>query len=238
MTILNTTASDTEAVRALIHRILYGVHTSMPGVVKEFAEVNGFLVTKVQPCIQQLDTLDGESEYKNIPDIPNVIVCIPRSQSLGLSVTIPIQEGDEGMLHFAERSLDNWMIKGGVQPPSEPIQPRAHDLSDAVFVPGSINKPTNIENYSTSAIEVRNSDGSVALSVNPTTVAMRSQSELISMPGDGNIYITGNIVQTGDHTASGTITGVDDVQTGAGVSLDDHVHSGVQSGGSNTGTPV
>lgn len=238
MTIASTTDNDADALRTLIRRVLYSVHTSMPGVVKSFKEVGGFLVAEVQPVIQQIDTLDGVTEFRNIDPIPNVPVCIPRSQGLGLSVTIPIQVGDEGVIHFAERGLDNWLEKGGVQPPAEPVQPRSHDLSDAIFVPGIMNKPTPIAAYSTDSIEVRNEDGTVALEVSPTSVAMRAGAESISLPGDGNIYISGNIIQTGDHTASGTVTGVTDVVTGAGISLNTHKTSGVTPGAGISGVPV
>lgn len=194
MTIASTTDGDSAALRNLIQRTLYSVHTSMPGIVKSFKQSNGFLVVDVQPAIQQLDTLDGKTGFRNIDVIPNVIVCVPRSQGLGLSVTIPIQPGDEGMLHFAERSLDNWAEKGGVQPPHEPIQPRSHDFSDAVFVPGVINGATNIDAYAMDAIEIRNTDATVALSVTQTMITMRSGAASIYLPGDGTIHFSGNIV--------------------------------------------
>ena len=236
MTLASSIDNDVDATRTMIRRILYGVHTSMPGIVKSFGESNGLLVATIQPAIQQIDTLDDKTTFRNIDVIPNVVVCIPYSQTLGLSVTIPINEGDEGVIHFAERSIDNWLEKGGVQPPSEPVQPRSHDLSDAIFVPGTINKPATISNYSLDSIEIRNKDSTVAMAVNNTSVSMRAGGESINMPGDGNIYVTGNIIQTGDHTSSGTVTGTTGVKTGAGISVDDHIHGGVQTGTGDTGS--
>ena len=165
---------DPAALRELIRRVLYGVHTSMPGVITAVGVYKGVRVVSVQPVIQQIDTLDDVSTFKAIDPIPNVVVIVPHAEDLGLSMTIPLRKGNEGMIHVAERSLDNWIEKGGVQPPAEPVQPRSHDLSDAVFVPGITSAANPITNWSDEAIEVRNEDASVALSVSPSTVAMRS----------------------------------------------------------------
>ena len=198
--------NDGEALEELIHSILYDVHTSMPGIVTRFGESDGVLFADVQPCIQQIDHMFEEKIMRTIPVIKNCVVAMPRSAGLGLSVTIPIQIGDEGMLHFAERSIDNWIDKGGVQPPLEIDEPRSHDLTDAVFVVGVINKPTPIANYSHDAIEVRDENGGKAISVSRARVQMRAGGESITMAGDGNITIIGNIMQTGEQTVSGDIT--------------------------------
>ena len=52
------------------------------------------------------------------------------------------------------------------------------------------------------------------------------------------IELKGNVVQSdGNITATGSYTGGGDV-VGNGISLHDHVHGGVSSGGSNTGPPA
>ena len=53
----------------------------------------------------------------------------------------------------------------------------------------------------------------------------------------GNVNIQGNITCTGTSHMNGDITCDGDV-TASGVSLQTHRHSGVESGPSNTGTPV
>ena len=55
---------------------------------------------------------------------------------------------------------------------------------------------------------------------------------------NGNLTITAQAVTiNSDITVNGDITATGDV-VGGGISLKTHVHSGVTSGGSNTGTPV
>lgn len=46
----------------------------------------------------------------------------------------PLVPGDHGLLLFCDRALDAWYLGGGA--PVDPIDGRAHDLADAVFLPG------------------------------------------------------------------------------------------------------
>ena len=63
----------------------------------------------------------------------------------------------------------------------------------------------------------------------------------ITAPGGltitADMDITGDVSITGDLSVDGEITATGDV-TGDGISLEHHVHSGVDSGSSNTGEPV
>lgn len=53
----------------------------------------------------------------------------------------------------------------------------------------------------------------------------------------GDVEVDGDVTVSGDIDASGTISGAQDV-VGGGISLKTHRHGGVQSGGSQTGTPT
>lgn len=53
-------------------------------------------------------------------------------------LVFPLVAGDEGVLFFASRAIDNWWLQGGPQPPS---QIRMHDLSDGFFFPGVFSQP-------------------------------------------------------------------------------------------------
>ncbi len=242
MSQVNATTDDVEAIRVLISRILLGVHTCMPGIVESFTADGSVVVASVRPAIQQVETIDGVQRMVDIPVIDNVPVVIPYAQSLGLMVTIPLAKGDEVMLHFAERSIDNWWASGGVQPPVERRVPRKHDFADAICVPGAISKLYPIANYSLTALEVRNVTGLVALSVDAASIEMRAGAESILMAGDGNIYITGNIVQVGSILSSlgfstpGFITAA--LATIGGILFGSHKHSGVSTGSGTSGGPV
>ena len=59
----------------------------------------------------------------------------------------------------------------------------------------------------------------------------------VTLNGNGTISSTGTWSHTGDITLTGTLTGATDV-IGGGKSLKTHVHTGVSTGSSNTGTPL
>lgn len=96
-------------------------------------------------------------------------------------------------------------------------------------------------------LSVRNAGDEVAsVDIAPTgDIVITTTGDLTAnVEGDANLAVTGDITSsanawnhTGDFTVTGTITGSVTV-IGGGKNLKTHVHSGVQSGGSNTGQPV
>lgn len=124
-------------------------------------------------------------------------------------ITAEPKQGDEGMAYFSERCIDGWWESGQK---SVPMDIRFHDFSDAHFVGGTKSKPN-------------------ALTIVPNCLNLGGASAYIRIKSDGTIEIKGDMSVNGNITATGNIVG-------AGVSLSTHVHSGVQSGNSNTGTPL
>ena len=77
------------------------------------------------------------------------VPCIfPYSITSNLSLTFPVSEGDQCLLIFSQRSIDNWHKLGGIQDPVEDKYPRAHSLSDAIAILGLIPKSEAIKNFS------------------------------------------------------------------------------------------
>src|SRR5690606_6809710 len=66
-----------------------------------------------------------------LPTISNVQVAFPMLGKAHLR--LPIEPKMTGNLIFSERSIDGWQISGGK---IDPLDPRKHSLSDAVFYPG------------------------------------------------------------------------------------------------------
>lgn len=239
MTINTADSDDAEALRALIARVLLNAHTSMPCILKKFTAGANAIYCTIQVATMQRETIGGRVEDIPMVELENVPMVLPYAQSLGLSVTLPLQVGDEGMVHFCERSIDGWQQAGGVNPITEPLKPRVHDITDAVFVPGAISNKYAIDQYNLDAIEVRNADGGVALSVSQDTVQMRNGMTSITMPDDGKIYIVGDVVHSGNTSQTGKIdvsAGLEtpaDVKAGA-ISLKTHKHP-INSGSSAPG---
>jgi hypothetical protein len=77
------------------------------------------------------DDEDGVRQVEALPVIPNVPVVFPGGG--GFRVTFPIAVGDTVLLVFSDKSLDKWLAVGGSVDPSDD---HAHNLSDAIAIPG------------------------------------------------------------------------------------------------------
>lgn len=114
-------------IRRAMEYMLQHVHTGLPGEIQSYD--HNTRLAKVQPLINR-KYADGLSLV--LPIISNVPVGFPSTKRA--SVTLGLERGDTGWLHFSERCIDGWVLNGGgVQ---DPAVPRRHALSDAVFYPG------------------------------------------------------------------------------------------------------
>jgi hypothetical protein len=180
-----------------------------------------------QPTIMgKITDDDGYISDINLP----VLVDVP-FQSFGGSgfvVTMPNLEGSECLIVFSSRCIDGWWSMGGVQPQAEQ---RMHDLSDGMAIIGFNSQARVIQNYSTTAVEVRTFDGI-------TKIGLASGSVTITA---ANTHITGTLQVDGAVTSSASVTapmvtGSTNVIFG-GKSGIAHTHSGVATGLGNTGAP-
>lgn len=206
-------ASDEYADRqAQIDNKLMDVHTALPAIIISF-DANKRTVS-AQPTIQRVFSEgEGKAGADNLPPCVDVPVVFPMGG--GYELTFPINKGDECLLIFAERCIDSWFETGQ---PSEPADFRQHDLSDAFAIVG-VRSLANIQPVWTEDVElhgngnhVRIDDSSVELGAGGATLKLTSSGLNCSVP----------------ITAPNVIT--DKMNVNA------HVHSGVQSGPSNTGT--
>lgn len=198
------------ALEAIIKQRIGEIHTALPGTIVKFDA--GSCIATVKPSLSYYAADESILEYPLITGVP---VFMPRAGNA--QITYPVKAGDSCWVCISERSLDEWMNKGS----TDNHDPRQYDLTDAVCFVGMC--PAQ----SISAANVELINGRTLVSVTPD--------------GDvnivGNVNIQGNITCTGTSHMNGDITCDGDV-TASGVSLQTHRHSGVESGPSNTGTPV
>lgn len=116
--------------------------------------------------------------------------------------------GDIGFIVIAGRDMQNVIV---TRQPSAPASFRMHSMSDCVYVGGFLNNaPTQYL--------MMNGDGVRIVSSNPVTIKAKS------------VQINCDVNVQGKITASG------DVVAGS-ISLQNHTHSGVQTGSGSTGKP-
>ncbi len=126
---------DLEATHAGLDGRQSQIHTAMPATIVSYDA--GKMTAVVQPGIQGIRTLkDGTRKPITIAPLHDVMVCFPGGG--GHILTFPVAKGDDCMLLFCERSIDNWYQHGGTQEPSDW---RMHDINDVVCFVGIRSMP-------------------------------------------------------------------------------------------------
>ena len=117
------------AVKRLFGVELATVHTHIPCQVISFNAATN--TCKLQPCLMRMRADDPNNfEEVQLPVLEDVPVQQLGSGTLFLSVA-PAADS-YGDLHVQERSIANWILKGGVVAPGTA---RKFDLADGFFVP-------------------------------------------------------------------------------------------------------
>jgi hypothetical protein len=132
----------------------------MPGRIVSYDPTT--MTATVQPSIQAMrKSIEGKIEPMDITAIRDVPVHFPGGG--GHIMTFPVKEGDECMISFQERSIDNWHQHGGSQQPSDY---RKHDINDAIVHVGLRSQPQVPAGVSNDAVQLRSDDGMTSISLN------------------------------------------------------------------------
>ncbi len=232
------------------------LHTSLPGIIQTFDPATQ--LASIQPAIKRIFIARESEEDILIPsDLPlliNVPIIYPRGG--GFSLTFPVKQGDECLLVFCERSIDNWHQFGGVK---DPIARRFHSLSDAVAYVGLSSLVNKVPNYNANDTELKSDNGNVIFTIREdgTSTLKSTVSVTIDTPETtmtGNLTVNGNTKIDGTLEVDGKVTANDDLEVALASILsatvtsnskdisDTHSHAGsptAPSGAqSNTGNPV
>jgi hypothetical protein len=142
-----------ESVRSALAAHTANLWTALPGIIQSVDL--GKLTVSVQPSIQAIErTPEGKSNNVNMPVLVDVPIYFPRGG--GYTATFPIKAGDECLVVFASRCIDNWWQEGGVQPQFEQ---RRHDLSDGFALIGPFSQKQVVSNVSSTTAQLRSDDG-------------------------------------------------------------------------------
>ena len=173
-------------------------------------------------------------------DLP-VFIEVPIINFLGgsASIQMPLAVGDYAVLFVVERCFDEWYSGNDFKPP---LEARIHDYSDCLALVGLKNMSGELD-----IPTVITMLGDTYQEGNYEHLGNRTQTGDYTLTGNqiinGNLTVNGNIKCTGTISASnftgldgGSMTSSSDIISD-GISLQSHTHSGVQSGGSNTGIP-
>lgn len=220
------TATPEEAHAAQIEGRLKDLHTCLPGIIASFDPDTQ--TASVQPAIKRIFTEKGPL---NLPVCVDVPVAFPGGGDFFL--TFPVKAGDECILLFSERAIDNWHASGGTQTPAEY---RLHDLSDGIAIVGLNSQPHKLAALQMTGAELRTRSRSTYIRLEDGTIYIKG-----NIVHEGNVQQTGNTQRTGTSTTTGKITGQGGMQVsgGTGVTMSgniDHNAGTITSNGKNIGS--
>jgi len=212
------TATDYQVLQFLILQRLLKIQTAT--VVKVLAVTPAALgalgplgTVDVLPLVDQVDGAGNAIPHVTLYGRPYV-----RLQGGANAIVIDPQVGDLGLMVFCARDISSVIVAKQSGPPASA---RAFSYADGIYVGGMLNGvPTSYLQWL--------DDGTLNI-VSPVAVN-------ITAP---EINVTGPVNITGTVNANGAIidhTG--EVTDALGKVLGTHIHSGVQTGGSDTGPPV
>lgn len=182
------------------------------GVIQAFnAGGAGDAATVDVKIAQQQVTSIAPNGVRTLADYPvllRVPVLFPSGG--GVTLTFPIAVGDECLVVFNDRALDDWVLNGPGSPPSSS---RLHDLSDGIAIVGLRSNPRALENISTTAAQLRSDDGTTFIEVSGPAVKIHGGTvyewdchgygQKITWTGGVNYtidnYTTGAVVTTNTH---------------------------------------
>ena len=209
-----TTKSAGNSIGFLVEQKEKEIQTALPVTVQAVypGDTTGYV--DVLPLV---GTYDGKKEFVS----PVTLYHLPYSRIQGGAAALIIdpKPGDKGLAVFCSADVSG--VDAGTTEPQQPGSYRAHSMSDGYYIGGFLNQKPVV------FVECVD-DGTVNISSNGGTVNIQSGTVNITAPGGVNI--TGNISVTGTMTVTGNVTG-------SGISLNSHVHGGVETGGGNTGGP-
>jgi len=167
------------------------IRVAMPAVIYSFDAIKQTCVAR--PALQDITRLSGNEITFDLPDLLDVPVQCVRGG--GFSVTVPLQQGDEGFVIFQDMCIDAWWQSGLPSSVAQGLMDRyrRHDLSDAVFVPGIWSQPNVLSDYSTESLQIRSDNGTVIIDVSDDGVQITAPT--VSVQCTGTAVVSAEKVQ-------------------------------------------
>lgn len=201
------------------------LRVAIPGIIKAFDVATQ--TVKVQPAIREIiyDGV-GTPNHVQLPELLDVPIIMPHAGDY--AITLPITEGDECLVIYADMCIDGWWQSGGVQ---NQVEMRRHDLSDGFAVLGPWSQTKRLANYSPNKLHLYNIQTGTGIEVDGQGIKVTGNVEITgNILTHGNSELKGNSLIQGDSELKGVVLGQ---LVAKGVDLVTHTHAGVhgQTGG-------
>lgn len=185
-------------------------------------------VAQVQPIIEVVSTSNQVMPRAQIASVP-----VLQLSGGGFALRFPVSPGDLGWVKANDRDISLFKQTYSQSPPNTQ---RKHSFEDAIFIPQAAWNLITLASEDTGNMVLQNYAGTVKISLSGDTVTVNAPNVVIT--GTTAVTITSpTLAVNGDMIITGTLV-TDGNITGNGINLNTHVHSGVTTGGSDTGGPV
>lgn len=224
LTIEERTTPAIAPFREAMNLISNLIRVALPCRVVAFDNVRQ--VVSVQPTITEVVRQHGVKTIMSLPQLDDVPVV--QLGGGGFSITFPIQAGDEALVVFGDMCMDAWWQSGGIN--NNQVERRRHDLSDGFALVGLRSQPRILPSYSSNDCQLRSDDGTVAITIGASQIAISGPLLTIHTTGDVSITAQGNVNITASGAGAVKIT-----EGGITTDFHAHKHAGVQTGGGISG---
>lgn len=166
-----------EQVEKVARSVMEEMHTAIPGKITAFSPGTG------QATVKPYGTFTtGAGKKISYPTITGVPVVIPQCPSVDVHIAFPIMAGMDCLVIVSEQELDAWLGEG------ESENDMKFDLTNAIALPGLLNKGSTALQEACTTGNVIVNNGSTKLSVSKSGVEIT-----------GNLDVKGNISCTGSY---------------------------------------
>lgn len=174
--------------------------------------------------VKLLDKFTFNGTEEDYVEFTNMPLLIYATETAGLTLGNVV--GAECLVHFNDTDIDNWLLTGEAYAPNSL---RRHDFADGfVELRPFDHVAAQKISYDSEGVSLYNGNTKIRLK-NDGSIEITNGSAVLTMSG-GDVTITGNL------SVSGAINATTDVTTN-NISLKQHTHGGVTTGGGNTGLP-
>jgi phage baseplate assembly protein gpV len=186
---------------------------------------------QVQPQIVQVTTGGEQVSRAQVASVP-----VARWGAGGFLLYFPVRTGDKGWLIANDRDISLYK-QTAVQ--SAPNTHRLHTFEDGWYLPDSALADASLADSAKCCLQ--SLDGTTSVTLGGGVITLTAPTEIVLdtplVSIAGQIISGTNPAFTRTATFNGTIMTTGDVVAGT-VSLESHVHTGVTTGGGETGGPV
>lgn len=182
-----------DVLNALKRDVMLNMNCVQIGIIESFDSAKQ--TATIRMAIKQVASIAPDGT-KTLRERPLVFQCPVMILYGGNSyITFPIAPGDNCIVLFNDRQIDEWLLNGGVQVPTTG---RAHDFSDAIAIVGLRSFQNSIANYLANGIRLAfSADSKIEL----TEDLIESTAELFIH--NGSMRITENLEIVGDMYGQG-----------------------------------